>query len=114
MVLQNDGSLKISGPDKLVLDEIQRDSAVWQNLFSVYRMPADTDMKDFQRPQSGAYRLMGDTILFMPDTPFTKGQTYFLRCYQFGEGKSDWDIIKHKQKLGSQAYTDLTFKVRGE
>jgi len=110
MALQNNGALKISGPDGVVLDEIQRDSAAWQNLFPVYRMPADTDMKDFQRPQPGSYRLAGDAVIFTPDTPFLIGKTYFLRCYQFGEGKSSWDMLKNRQKLGSQAYIDLTFK----
>ena len=110
IALQNNGVLKITGPDSLILNEIQRDSGAWQNIFPIYRMPADTDMKDFQQPQPGAYHLAGDAVIFTPDTPFIKGQTYFLRCYQFGEGKSSWDIIKHKQKLGSQTYTDLTFK----
>jgi len=108
--LQNSGALKITGPDSLILNEIQRDSGAWQNIFPVYRMPADTDMKDFQRPQPGIYNLSGDAVIFTPDTPFVNGQTYFLRCYEFGEGKSTWDIIRHKQKLGSEAYTDLTFK----
>jgi hypothetical protein len=110
MTLQNDGALKISGPDEAALGEIQRDSAAWQNLFPVYRMPADTDMKDFQKPQPGSYRLMGAVVIFKPDTPFTKGQSYFLRCFQFGEGKSSWDMLKSGKKLGSQAYIDLTFK----
>ncbi len=110
MNLQTDGGLKISGPEEAVLGEIQRDSGAWQNLFPVYRMPADTDMKDFQRPQPGAYHLSGAAIVFTPDTPFIKGQTYFLRCYQFGEGKSNWDILKSGKKLGRQAYIDLTFK----
>ena len=114
IVLQNGSALKITGPDSLILNEIQRDSGAWQTIFPVYRMPADTDMKDFQRPQPGAYRRVVNAILFTPDTPFVNGQTYFLRSFQFGEGKSTWDIIRHKQKLGSQAYTDLTFKMNGE
>ena len=114
MALQNDGTLKISGPEKAVLGEIERDSAAWSNIFPVYRMPADTDMKDFQRVQPGAYRLSGNVLIFTPDTAFIGGQTYFLRCYRFGEGKSTWDLFKHKQKLGSQVYIDLAFKVRRE
>jgi hypothetical protein len=110
MNLQNDGALKIFGPEEAVLGEIQRDSGAWQNLFPVYRMPADTDMKDFQQPQPGSYHLLGAAVIFTPDTPFIKGQTYFLRCYQFGEGKSNWDMLKSGKKLGHQAYIDLTFK----
>ena len=105
-------SLKISGFDEAVVTDIaQNDNDnVWQALLRVYKMPADTDMKDFQRPQPGNYHLSGSAVIFTPDTPFINGQTYFLRCYQFGKGKSTWDMIKGKQKLGSQAYTDLTFK----
>lgn len=113
-LVKNDLSIELTGIDSSVTGEITRDSAAWQNIFPVYRMPADTDMKDFQRPQPGAYRLSGNSLLFTPDTAFIKGQTYFLRAYQFGEGKSTWDIIRHRQKLGSQAYTDLTFRGRGK
>lgn len=108
--VNNNLSIEFVALDSSVKAEINRESASWQNIFPVYRMPADTDMKDFQQQQPGAYRLAGDAIIFTPDTPFIKGQTYFLRCFRFGEGKSTWDIIRHKQKLGSQAYTDLTFK----
>ncbi|HZY36996.1 MAG TPA: hypothetical protein VFE53_10125 [Mucilaginibacter sp.] len=109
-LINNKLSIEFFEPDPSVMGEINRDSGTWQNIFPVYRMPLDTDMKDFQRPQPGSYSLSGDAVIFTPDTPFIRGQTYFLRCYQFGEGKGTWDIIKHKQKLGSQPYTDLTFK----
>jgi hypothetical protein len=111
-LIDNKESVKIAGLDNEIVADIGRDSiaGAWQNLFPVYRLPADTDMKDFQRPQPGNYHLSGSAVIFTPDTPFINGQTYFLRCYQFGKGKSTWDMIKGKQKLGSQAYTDLTFK----
>jgi hypothetical protein len=108
----NNQSVKITGLDNEIMADINRDNTtgIWQTLFPVYRMPPDTDMKDFQRPQPGSYKATGTEIVFTPDTPFLKGQTYFLRYYQFGDGKSTWGLIKQKQKLGSQQYTDLTFK----
>jgi len=111
-LINDQQSVKITGLDNEIMHDIGRDSiaGAWQNIFPVYRMPADTDMKDFQRQQPGTYTLSGDAVIFTPDTPFVKGQTYFLRCHRSGEGNSSWDIIRHKQKLGSQAYTDLTFK----
>ncbi len=106
--------IAFTGLDPSVTGEIQRDPGAWQNIFPVYRMPADTDMKDDQQPQPGHYRLSGSVLVFTPDTAFIKGQTYFLRDYEYGEGKSTWDLFKHKQKLGSQAYIDLSFKMSGE
>jgi hypothetical protein len=102
--------IEFTGLDPSVTGEIQRDSGAWQNIFPIYRMPADTDMKDYQRPQPGRYRLSRNVLTFTPDTAFIKGQTYFLRDYEYGEGKSTWDLFKHKQKLGSLAYIDLSFK----
>ena len=106
--------LKIMGLDPDISGQFQRDSGAWQNLFPVYRVPADTDMKDFQRPQPGTYHLAGSAVIFTPDTPFIKGQTYFLRYYRSGEGKSKWNIIREKQKLGSQSFSDLNFEVNGK
>ena len=108
--LQTNGSLKITGPDPAVLGELQRDSVSWQALFPVYRMPVDTDMKDFQRAQPGKYQLKEGIITFMPDTAFAPGQTYFLRYFHYGEGESAWNRIKNHPKPGSVAHTDLTFK----
>jgi len=110
--LINDHSLKITGLDYTVVQEINRDSATasWQSLVPVYHMPADTDMKDYQKPQPGKYLVTDGAIVFTPDTPFAKLQTYFVRYHHYEYGRSLWDdIIKHK-KLSHQQYTDLIFK----
>src|SRR6202012_5703072 len=54
-------SLEITGVAADVLQEINRDTVanIWQTLVPVYRMPADTDLKDFQPPQPGKYRVNG-------------------------------------------------------
>jgi hypothetical protein len=46
---------------------------------------------------------------FTPDTPFIKGQTYFMRYYQFDGGIKPWDMMRGKKKLGSVNYQDLVF-----
>jgi hypothetical protein len=109
---QPNGTLKISGPDASILGEIQRDSipGLWQSLIPVYRMPADTDLKDYQPPQPGIYSLQDSIVVFKPDTPFVKGRAYFIRYYHYDETKSIWDMVKNKQKLGSQPHNDLVFK----
>jgi hypothetical protein len=105
-------SLRVTGLDAAIIGEIGRDSSVgvWQSLVPVYRMPADTDMKDYQHVQPGKYMVEGDAVIFTPDTPFLKNQAYFVRWYQYSKGSTFWDHIKHHEKLGKQPYQDLIFK----
>jgi len=88
--------------DYAVLSDINRDSlqAMWQSLLPVYRMPADTDLKNYQPLQPGVYQLKDSAVLFTPDTPFAQNKTYFMRYYKFGEGDDLWAYIKNKKKAG--------------
>src|SRR5581483_92431 len=71
----NNHSLQISGFDRAVIADIGRDTSyeAWQSLLPVYKMPADTDMKDFQNAQPGKYEIKDSLVVFTPDTPFRKG-----------------------------------------
>jgi len=111
-LVNNNCSIKFTGLDYAIISEINRDTAqgIWQGLIPVYRMPADTDMKDYQRPLPGQYRLKDSAVVFTPDTPFVKNQTYFLRYFEFGDRGSTWDFIKNKKKLGKTPHIDLIFK----
>ena len=111
-LINNQQSLQITGLEAAVLAEIGRDSssAVWQSLVPVYRMPADTDMKDYQNPQPGKYRVNDSAIVFTPDTPFAKQQTYFVRYYLFEQHNTPLDYIKGSHKPGSAQHMDLIFK----
>lgn len=107
----NQRSLKITGIDSLILNDIARDSSAnWQSLFPVYRMPADTDMKDYQNAQPGTYKLQSGAVLFTPDTPFVKPRTYFLRYYEHATGKDAWTYISGQGNKGSAHYIDLVFR----
>jgi len=102
--------LAISGIDSVILNDIARDSdASWQSLFPVYRMPADTDMKDYQNEQPGHYWVNKGALLFMPDTAFKLRQSYFLRYYDYAAGKDAWDYIKNNNHKGAATYLDYTF-----
>ncbi|MFD0751017.1 hypothetical protein ACFQZS_12750 [Mucilaginibacter calamicampi] len=102
--------LAISGLDSVILNDIARDSiANWQSVFPVYRMPVDTDMKDYQNEQPGNYWVNKGTLFFQPDTAFKPHQPYFLRYYDHSTGKEAWDYIKNNNQKGATAYTDLTF-----
>jgi len=111
-LINGNRSVQFKGLDHAVMQEIARDSSanVWQNLVPVYRMPADTDLKNYQPVQPGAYRLKDSTLVFTPDTPFVKGQIYFVRNYLFGEGLSLKDYVKGANRPGKLHFTDLIFK----
>lgn len=104
-------SLKISGFDKAVIADIGRDTAngAWQSLLPVYKMPLDTDMKDYQNVQPGNYKAADSVVIFTPDTSFKKGQPYFLRYYSHTEGANAWQYIRDKKRPGSLSYKDLVF-----
>ena len=105
-------NLKISGLDYAIMHDINRDTTpdIWQNLIQVYRMPADTDLKDYQPIQPGKYLVKDSAVVFIPDTPFNPHQTYFMRYYQFDKGSNAWDYIKNHQKPGKKQYRDFIFK----
>ena len=111
-LINNRSSLKITGLNPAIAGEINRDSSstVWQSLLPVYKMPADTDLKDFQPIQQGKYVMVDSIIIFTPDTPFIKNNTYFLRFYKFDEGTRVMDYIKGKGKLKRNNHIDLIFK----
>ena len=105
-------SLEISGIDNDILGEINRDTTAntWLGFIPVYKMPQDTDMKDFQHAQPGKYVVSGNSVIFTPDTPFAKQQTYFLRWYRHDKGNTALDYIKSNNRLGETPYIDLVFK----
>ena len=111
-LVNNNRSIRFTGLDYAIISEINRDAipGIWQSLIPVYRMPADTDLKDYQPLQSGVYQIAGSAVVFTPDTPFIKGKTYFVRYYQFGEGRSVTDYIRGRKKFQEMTYKDLIFK----
>jgi hypothetical protein len=111
-LIDSNKHLKISGLDYAIVQDINRDTTtnVWQNLIQVYRMPIDTDMKDFQPIQPGKYMMKDSAVVFIPDTPFNANQTYFMRYYHYDKGSTAWDYIKNHQKPGKKQYQDLIFK----
>ena len=82
----------------------------WQSLVPVYKMPADTDLKNYQTAQPGKYIVKDSVVMFTPDTPFIASQTYFVRYYKFDANNKASDYILGHNKLGSRPYTDLIFK----
>lgn len=110
-LVDSNRSLKITGIDSIILNDIDRDTAKnWQSLFAISRLPGDTDLKDYQSTQPGKYRVSKGSVIFTPDTPFVKQQVYFLRYYIHGNNKDIWDYVRNHAKPGQLKYTDLIFK----
>ncbi|RZA01457.1 MAG: hypothetical protein EOP47_10560 [Sphingobacteriaceae bacterium] len=108
----NKQTLKIIGLSKAIVQDINRDTTInkWQQLIPVYRMPIDTEMKDFQPIQPGKYWIKDSIIFFSPDTPFAQQQAYFVRHYHYDEDRGVWGFIKRERRAGKTTYTDLIFK----
>ncbi|MEO7213151.1 hypothetical protein [Mucilaginibacter sp.] len=108
----NKTSLRFNGLDPGVIGEVSRDTIGkgWQGLVPVYRMPADTDMKNYQTEQPGKYRVVDSAVVFTPDTPFAANQTYFVRWYRFESGKKASDYLRGSRRPGQTQFTDLIFK----
>ena len=105
-------ALNITGLDPLIVQDINRDSlgGNWQSLVPVYKMPADTDMKNYQPIQPGKYQVKDSIVVFTPDTPFMARQIYFVRYYKFNTNTKAADYIMGRNKLRDLPYTDLIFK----
>jgi hypothetical protein len=105
-------SVKISGLDNAIVQEIESDSAggSWQALVPVYHMPADTDLKNYQPVQPGTYHVKDNAVIFVPDTPFVANQKYFVRYYKFDAGAKVTDFVTGRNRPGSLRYSDLEFK----
>jgi hypothetical protein len=110
-LVNNDQSVMFKGLDYAIISEINRDSVadIWERLLPVYKMPADTDMKNYQPLQPGKYLLKDSAVVFTPDTPFVKTQHYFIRYYQFGNGITAEDFITGKKVSGRTPYIDFAW-----
>lgn len=111
-LIDSNHSLQISGFDKEIIDDIAQNSAdsAWLSLLPVYKMPADTDMKDFQNAQPGKYRVKDSLVIYTPDTPFRKGQVYFVRSFDYNQAKDAWAFVREQKQKGSIGHKDLLFK----
>jgi hypothetical protein len=107
----NNRSLNISGFDKAIITDIGRDTnnEAWQSMLPVYKMPSDTDMKDYQHVQPGNYKVENSVVVFTPDTAFVKGQAYFLRYFRHDEVSSALQYIRDRKRPGTLTYKDLVF-----
>lgn len=106
-------AVSIKGLDYAAIADLKQDSidSVWMVLLPVYKMPADTDMKDYQPEQPGKYQIINSGIVtFTPDTPFIKGQVYFMRSFNFANADNALTVIRAQRRPGSVNYNDIIFR----
>ncbi|SFS96621.1 hypothetical protein SAMN04487890_107149 [Mucilaginibacter polytrichastri] len=108
----NANTINFGNIDYNTLANLHQDSlntAEWQAILPVYRMPADTDMKDFVLPQPGKYAFKNNQLIFSADTPFLGHSLYFARYYRLHDESNAWDVMKGKWKRGTPQYVECTF-----
>ena len=106
-------SLKVAGVQIDALQGISHDTlnlAAWQSFFPVCKMPADTEMRNYQEPMKGKYMVKNNLIVFTPDTPLRAGQTYFARYYIYNDKAGAADIALHNTTPADAPYTELIFR----
>jgi hypothetical protein len=102
----------ISGLEYAILHDLKADTLNnqgLQSLFAVYRMPADTDMKDLQKHQPGKYTVTDTAIIFKPDAAFAKHRQYFVRYYGGPVANSQTEVFQSKAKLEGQHFKEVIF-----
>lgn len=95
--------------DKFISDSL--DYSQWSNFFAVYEESKDAEMRDFQPPISGTYRIEEQKIIFRPDSVFSKGKSYFSRCYTKLILRSPEDILSSGKLSAADNYTEFRFKM---
>jgi len=78
-LIDSNRSLKISGFDRAIIGDIGRDTTIgiWQSLLPVYKMPADTDLKDYQDAQPGNYKVKDSVVVLNQTLRLKKGSFIF-------------------------------------
>ena len=108
------GSLMLKNFDYAILHNLKTDSISQkglQDVFPVFRMPADTDMKDLAKTMAGNYTVGDSTITFKPDTPFKKHCLYFARFYSGGLANSQQALVQSTANLTTQKYREFRFSL---
>lgn len=98
-----------------ILEELGSDSLdedQWKDFFAVYEDTADTEMRDYQPALDGSYSVKDSLIEFIPNDKFTKGQSYFSRCYTKDILEEPEDIISKRDLSSTGGYLEHKFIIK--
>lgn len=96
-----------------VLEYLQSDSLSlkeWQSFFSVYPVPSDPEMRDFQPSLPGLYSVRDSTIVFIPEKQFEKDSLYFARCYSRQIMVEPSDLVMGRKLSAEAEFVEFEFK----
>ena len=84
-----------------------RSKADTVNLISVLISPGDLDSIQDEKEVPGKIKILGDSLVFSPDRPFSKGTEYLVESYIGVKFATVGDLIrgKGKQNLKAQQQT---------
>lgn len=98
-----------------ILEELRADSLEanqWKDFFAVYEEPEDVEMRDFQTAIDGAYIVKDSLIVFVPNKSFTKGRSYFSRCYTKDILEEPEDIISKRELSPIGGFLEYKFSIK--
>ncbi len=77
------------------------------NMISVLVKPGDNDRIQDEQEVSGKIEVLGDSLVFSPDEPFSKGKEYLVESYIGVKFATVGDLVmgKGKQNLKAQRQT---------
>lgn len=97
-------------PEQLAeLDKELSMDSLWYNFFAVYAEPENPEMRDFQEPIHGVYKITNKVLVFRPEVGFGPGR-YFARCYTPGVLEEPQDYITNDG--GEERFLELRFEIK--
>ena len=105
-------AVELRGVPSEVLADFKSDSLTekeWNSFFAIYKVPADSELRDIERPLKGIYVIKDSIVNFTPAEPFHKNQSYFVQCYARKLFVVPEDIIKSRKLPSRSSVQEETF-----
>jgi hypothetical protein len=109
---QDSSAVELHGIPSEVLAEFKSDSLSekeWRSFFAIYKVPADPELRDIERPVKGDYVINDSIVNFTPTEPFHKKQSYFVQCYARKLFVEPEDIVKSRKLPSRSSVQEVTF-----
>lgn len=97
------------------IEEFRSDSMKteqWQDFFAVYEEIPDKEMREFQPAIDGDYLMNDSLVSFIPKEGFTKGKSYFSRCYTRDLLQEPEDLIATRDLFSTDGYLEYKFTIK--
>lgn len=97
-----------------IAEELRDDSLgadQWKDFFAVYEETSDEELRDFQTAVDGFYTVNDSLVEFTPISSFTKGKSYFSRCYTKDILEEPEDILSKRDLTPTDGFLEFKFKI---